>query len=329
MIRFLVTGDLHLKGANPRNRVGSYKQAAIDKLREVFEIAKAYGCEAIIQPGDVWDSPEVANGVLLEYMAVMKESLCPIIACSGNHDVYGYNLDSLERASLHILELLVPKLSVNRGMGYRVTDKPYVDITMQPYEGKVDVDGWGYAYEWPENKRQTGYSDITHIHVVHGMLLDHKPPFDKFTLLEEVKTNADIVITGHDHTGYGIYKRADGVTFINPGALLRSAASISEIERPIQVALIEIRGKGDYDVKLLPITCAKPGNEVLDRSKIEADKKRAYAMESFAALIQSEAGGKVLLDINSIVEQVAASEKYDAAVIATALERIAAERAHL
>jgi exonuclease SbcD len=329
MIRFLVTGDWHLKGTNPRNRVGSYKQAAFDKLREVFALAKEYGCQAIIQPGDVWDSPEVSDGVKDEYADLLEEAPCQILAASGNHDIYGYNLDTYKRTSLRAIERMVALLEVNRGHGFGISGLPAVDITFQPFTGRVDVDGWGYAYEWPENNRSVDYSGVTHIHVVHGMLLDHTPPFDKFTLLEDAKTNADIVITGHDHTGYGIYKRADGVTFINPGALLRSAASMSEIERPIQVALIEIRGKGDYDVWLLPVTCAKPGNEVLDRSKIEADQKRAYAMESFAALIQAETGERVLLNIDAIVEQIAASEKYDAAVVLKALERIAAERANV
>lgn len=320
MAKFIVVGDLHLKGTNPRNRIGSYKQAAFDKLREVFSLAKEHAASAIIQTGDVLDSPEVSNGVLLEYMSLLQESPCQIITCSGNHDVYGYNLESLERASLHILELLVPRLSVNKEWFF--PKGTGVNVTFQPYTGRVDVEGWGYS---PAEVQQ----HFTNIHVVHGMLLDHVPPFDKYSLLKDVKTNADIVITGHDHTGYGIFKRADGVTFINPGALLRSSASISEIERPIQVALIDVRGPKDYSVKMLPITCAKPGNEVLDRSRIEADQKRAYAMESFAALIQAETGERVLLDISSIVEQIAAIDKYSADVVRVTLERIAAERERL
>ena len=50
---------------------------------------------------------------------------------------------------------------------------------------------------------------------------------------------------------------------------------------------------------------AKPGEEVLDRSRIEAEKKRAYAMEEFASLIQTETGEDVLVDINTIVESIA------------------------
>lgn len=323
MIRFLVTGDWHLRGTNPRNRIDDYVAAAKAKLREVMYLAWERDARAIIMPGDLWDRPEVTTGVLLDYVYVLKESHVPIIVTSGNHDIYGYNIETLERTSLNLAAMLVPQMDVNKTKFISDSGLSTV-ISCQPYTGKVDIDGWGYSFDYPPY-----VEDHFKIHVVHGMLLDHEPPFDKYTLLSEVKTNADIVITGHDHTGYGIYRRADDVTFINPGALLRSAASVSEMERPIQVALIEIRGKGDYDVKLLPITCAKPGNEVLDRSKIEADQKRAYAMESFAALIQAETGEKVLLNIDSIVEQIAASEKYDAAVVQKALERIAAERANV
>ena len=39
MVKFLFVGDLHLRGTNPRNRIDDYKEAAKQKLKEVFKIA--------------------------------------------------------------------------------------------------------------------------------------------------------------------------------------------------------------------------------------------------------------------------------------------------
>lgn len=321
MINFIVTGDWHIKGINPRNRIDDYMAAFEEKMREVFKLAKEYDAQAIICPGDVFDSPDVANGVLLRVYRLLQEAPCLVLVASGNHCIYGYNIDTLERTSLNLLQMLLPKFRVNSRTPFW-DDQVQVETTFQPYTSKVDIEGWGYSY----TKGQ--YSDhAVKIHVVHGMLLDHVPPFERYSLVQNVETNADVVITGHDHTGYGIYQRADGKLFINPGALMRIAASVGEIERPIQVALLEVGEK--ITARLIPLACAKPGDQVLDRSKIEADQKRAYAMEKFASLIEAEGGEKVAINIDEIIAKIAEKENIAPIVVAKALAKIAVERGRL
>lgn len=327
MVKFLFVGDFHLRGNNPRNRTDSYPDAAKEKLREVFKIAVDRGVDAILQPGDVFDRPEVSIAVLLEYAEVLKESPVDIYCTIGNHDIYGYNTDSYSRTSLRLLEMLVPKLHVIRSASdtpiYFERGKYAVYLTATPYSRDMDIDGYGYGPD-------TEYPDKDHIgvHIAHGMLLDHKPPFDRYSDLYKVDTTADVILTGHDHLGYGIYHRnADDKLFINPGSLLRMSASVNEMERQVQVALITIDDiKGTYDAEMIPITVAKPGDEVLDRSKIEEEKERQYAMDNFSALIQGHTGNKVLMDINQIIDQVAAEEKYSPEVVKTALQIIDSQR---
>lgn len=320
MIRFLNTGDWHLRGTNPRNRIDDYVAAVEAKLRECYSLAIKWECKAMIVDGDVWDRPEVSISVLLHFAGVLKESPVEIYVTPGNHDVYGYNVATYERSSLKLLELLVPQLHV-------VTDPSQgvlfdgVQLTFSPFTSKMDINGYGYSPEGPAAATQGVYK----IHVAHGMLLDHDPPFDRYTDINSVVTCANMVLTGHDHTGYGVYKRPDGVIFCNPGAIMRIAASTTEVERPIQVALITVDdGQGSID--LIPLQCAKPGDEVLDRSKIEAEKARQYAMETFAAAIQTTTGEKVILDINQIVETIAAEEKAPPHIVKAALEAIDAQR---
>ncbi len=78
-----------------------------------------------------------------------------------------------------------------------------------------------------------------------------------------------------------------------------------------------------FDLERIPLQSAKPGEEVLDRSRIEAEKKRAYAMEEFASLIQTETGEDVLVDINTIVESIAKTESINSDVVEIALTKIA------
>ena len=326
MIKYLFVGDLHLRGNNPRNRIDDYVEAAKRKLKEVFSIAKDNEVDAILQPGDIFDRPEVGIAVLLEYSEILKESPVDIYCTIGNHDIYGYNVGSYYRTSLHLLEMLVPQLHVIESPEakpiYLAKGHYKVYLTATPYNRDMDINGYGYSPD-------VEYNADLHIgiHIAHGMLLDHKPPFDRYSDLYKVDTDADIILTGHDHIGYGVYHRkADGKLFVNPGSLLRMSASVGEISRPIQVAVITIdEVTGEYDATLIPVTAA-PGEEVLDRSKIEEEKQRQYAMENFSALIQGHTGNKVLMDINQIIDQVAAEEKYSPEVVQTALQIIDSQR---
>lgn len=326
MVNLLFVGDWHFRGTNPRNRIDDYQEAAREKLLEIFDIAVDRDVDYILQPGDVFDRPEVSIAVLLEYAELLKKSPVKIYCTIGNHDIYGYNTDSFNRSSLRLLELLVPQLTVLRSPSSPIMLKAStydVWLSATPYSAAMDIDGYGYSPEFT-------YADRPHIgvHMAHGMLLDHKPPFDRYSDLYKVDTAADIILTGHDHLGYGLYyRKADNKTFINPGSMLRMSASVNEMERTIQVALIQINEKtGGYETELIPLKCAKPGEEVLDRSKIEEEKERRYAMDNFSALIQGHTGNKVLMDINQIIDQVAAEEKYSPQVVQTALQIIDAQR---
>lgn len=331
MIRLLYTGDWHLRGTNPRNRLDDYKEALKAKLREVFNLAEKWDVAAIVVPGDIFDRPEVSIAVLLEYAEVLKESKKPIYTTPGNHDIYGYNVATYWRSSLRLLSMLVPQLTV-------VTDpkevqvftdgvRTAVEITFMPYSAKMDINGYGYG---PEAGTYTegpinNYSQPYRIHVAHGMLLDHKPPFDRYTLIQDVQTTADMVLTGHDHLGYGIYKRPDGKVFCNLGALPRLSASINEIERSVQVALITVDIFG-ASIEPIKLETARPGDEILDRSRIEAEKERAYAMDSFSTLIENAAGEKVILDVNQIIEEIAKLEGAAPHIVKAALEVIDQQR---
>jgi len=312
-MKFLMIGDIHIRGTSPRNRTDNYVEACKAKLRECWEIAKEHNVTAILQPGDVFHSPEVSIGTLLEFVTIFQECPVPIYCTVGNHDVFSYNLETYGRTSLQLLQMLLNgKLNV---FAVNVRDTIFGDVWLaaQPYTSQVDVNGWGYS-------TQVGFvgNCKANIQMTHGMLLDHNLPYEaKFTNLYEVETNANIILTGHDHTGYGAIKRSDGKLFVNPGALMRLSASTTELERPIQVAIIDT---DTLTATLIPLKCAKPGPEVLDRTKIEENNARQYAMEEFSALIQTGDGQKVLLNIPDIIERIGKQEKLPANVIKKAIE---------
>jgi len=322
-MKLLFMGDIHIRGNNPRNRIDDYKEACKLKLYEVWQIAAVNKVEAILQPGDIFHSPEVAISTLLEFAKVFKDAPCPIYCTIGNHDVYGYNLDTFGRTSLQLLELLVPNfhvIQISQDIRKHNPEPNSLDDTVHvgfnPYRTDIDTSPVGY--------QMCEYEQLTNILVVHGMLLDHELPYEgRSTNLYHVDTNAKIILSGHDHTGFGVIKRHDGKLFCNPGALMRISASQAEIDRTIQVAIIDTAAE---EISLVPLKCAKPGDEVLDRSKIVENQERQYAMEEFTALIQAD-GKAVKLNIPDIIDQISKQEKIQQNVIDKTLELIGSVQA--
>lgn len=306
-MRLLAVGDIHIRATGPRNRKDDYLKACIEKLYECWAIAEREKVDAIVQTGDVFHSPEVSITTLLDVAEVFMGAPVPLFCTIGNHDVPGYNPETIRRTSLNLLQR-VTDFSLLVAKGSWILDGGKLGVFFQPYTSKNDVDGFGYQV--PDDCR---------ILVTHSMLLDHDLPYEaKHTNLYKLNTNAEIIISGHDHLGYGVIKRADGKLFVNPGALMRLSASEGEMRRTIQVAVIDTDTK---TAKLIPLACAKPGEEVLDRSAIVEEAERRYAMDEFSALVN--AGGKnTYISVEEIVNRIAADENLPPAVVDKALELV-------
>ena len=329
-MRFLIVGDVHFKGTNPRARLDNYMEAITNKFYEVFQIAERYGVEAIVQTGDLLDSPSTTWGVVGELACLFQKSPCPILSIHGNHDIWGGNAESKHRTPFGLLARL--------GIVQDVEDRPFEKVF-----DDVCVSGCGFTAETDTEAGMGQFSplngaraDIFKIHVVHSMLMDKAPGFDmRHTLISQVKTTADVIVCGHLHTGFGssyVVRRDDGVLFVNPGALCRLSAGVEEMERTVQVGLLTVEsdakiggGEVKADVKLIPLKSALTGDVVLSREHLEAERDRSGRLDKFLSLLASEGESK-FLEVRDIVEDLAARENIPLDVKKEALTRIGKAR---
>ena len=313
-MKILVIGDLHFRATSPRNRKDDYLTTLEEKLLEVWEIAKRERVDVIVQVGDIFHEPVVPIPVLLRAYDVFSKAPLPIKCVIGNHDVFGYNLDTYPKTSLYLLSYLASS-PVEVWQGKAITGGGVIIFNYAGYSRDNDIEGKGYQV--PDD-----LSTGCRIAVVHGMLLDHDLPYQaSYTNLHKLETNADIVITGHDHVGYGVVKRSDGKLFVNPGALMRLTASEAEMTRTVQVAVINTNTR---TAELVPLKRAKPAVEVLDRSKLEDKKERDYAISEFATLIKT-GKGVFTQNLDEIVLNLGKEQKVDQNIIEKAVELLRGE----
>lgn len=329
MFKAIVCGDLHYRGTNPRSRLDNFQEALGAKLFEVFSLARKHQAKAIIIPGDVFDSPNTAWGTAAELAKMLQAAPCPVLTIPGNHDIWAGNPGSKHRTPYGFISAL--------GIIWDLTESPF-EVQTNQGELVAGITGHGFNIETDtlagmeqfsvSESYIQGYNNGLFIHVVHSMLMDRAPGFDmRHTLISQVQTTANIIISGHEHSGYGVHRRDDGVLFINPGALCRLSAHVSEMERTVQVAVLTV-DQGRADAELIPLRSARPGHEILSREHLEAAAEREGRINEFLALLASEGEAK-FLEVREIVEDIAARDNIPEAVKTDALKRIGAAREKL
>lgn len=322
--KFIITGDLHFRTENPRSRKGNYSESILTKLYEVFQIARDQSARAIIIPGDIFDSSNVSLptiGKLASFLANCRQEFgIEVLTISGNHDLPAGNKNALTRTPYGLLEKL----------GF------FWDIENEDYHiGGASVTGCGFDFQTDtEAGKEQYFSDpygqeYPVIHVVHSMLMAAPPVTGmRHTLISDVDTNADIIISGHYHEGFGVIRRKDGKLFINPGSLCRLSASESEMKRIVQVAMLTVQSKTEFDAVLIPLQSARPAEEVLNREAIVEKKDHENWLNTFFESLSHEGEAK-FLEVREIVDSIAAREKILPEVQDEALRRIGEAREKL
>jgi exonuclease SbcD len=317
--KFIVTGDLHWTGRNPKARKDHYTNAIVEKIIEIFELAKKNKCKGIIIPGDIFDSPGISLSLISQLGTLLKKCKTAIFCIPGNHDLYNGNLNSMSRTpyGLFLSFNLINNLQerVFPGLG---------GLVLQGHGFNSDITDKNIKYYLPHESDFYDQEPQTKILITHGMLLDKSPGYElRHTLISEVAEHPeapDILINGHEHEGFGI-KKMNSTLLINPGSIGRIKASEANIQRKPKVALLTIPEEGEPEAELIELESAKPGHEVLSREHIEKEKRRKEMTKEFLGLLAEE-GDNNYLELESIMENIAKKEEISGRVVEEAMVRV-------
>jgi len=329
-VKLLYLTDTHIRGTTPRSRLDDLPRTLLAKLSEVVSLAREHRVAAILHGGDLFDRPDVSPAVALEFLRVLREAPCPIYGIAGNHDMYGFNPGTIPRTMLGLFDgfRLFRLLSPGEVAWLEEGDLK-VQVTGQPFHAEIDrrdpvldycVVPAGQGGSLHERHPEADFA----IHLTHGMLLERAfVEGTAYTLLESVMafTVADVTFGGHYHPGWSRVHEYDGRLFINPGALVRLGYQSADYRRPVQVVLLELKRGEPVRWQFIPLSSARPGYEVLDRSREEAQIARERALAEFIQGI-GDASQFEVLEVQAIMERIADNTGVPRRVREEALRRL-------
>ena len=319
-MKFLFFTDSHIRGTTPKNRKDNFYKTLKNKFHEVKDIAQRLNVDYILHGGDWFDRPDISPSIVREFAVILKGFKRPVYTVAGNHDIYGHKPDTIGRTMLGLLE----GTGILNLIGYDdeiilKKDGITVQLTGKAYNYEIDSEQYKKYYVI---RKQEGVDYA--INIVHGMLLQ-KPFYEgiQYTLIDDLKdTGADITFAGHYHSGFGI-KKIGTRYFVNPGSIVRISSSLAEIGRRPMVVYAKL--DEEIYIETIELQTALPGDEVLDREKLEAAKDRTVKLHQFYQSVTAT-GEYKKIDISELIEEIAANDELGRNVKEEALRRIAIAR---
>lgn len=294
-MKFLFVTDTHITAKTPSSRQDDIKVTIAEKFKEIGEIIKEEDVDVVLHGGDFFNTPEVSNNSTGDIGEILKSYNVPIYVTPGSHDLYGYSTKTLGNTKLGLLNKLGVINILSRETGQlKLTEG---DLT-------IGIEGQEFSSEIDENTLEDYRVDTLHcdynILVIHSMLLENKF-FEntKYTLLKDVNTAANLVLSGHYHPGYTEFDNGQ-TTFINPGSTLRTDCSKNSLEIKPKVVVFEVTkkdGQVDMSWKYVELKSAKDSKEVFSAKALEKKEINKDLKDFSSELNEAILSGFTLIDI--------------------------------
>lgn len=274
--KVLFVGDNHISGKTPANRIGSYLEDTVNKLKDCLNIGLEEKVDAIVLLGDLFDVREVTPEARNLTLAALRSQdngeswPFPVYITVGNHDIQSsFPLDKSSLGTLIAAEVLkkedyVPELGIAFAHFHPDLDKNILDGLLVTH----------HAIIWS----------------CHASIGDKPDRFEEYIIPFDnvpVHPNNSLIISGHIHHPMSCV-RSDGKKFVNPGAIGRTSATKDSLTRTLKVYLLEYDLDGTiYNETYLDLPSAKPAHLVFKIEEIETKKQSKTEVKEFIKSISA------------------------------------------
>ena len=304
-MKLLIFTDAHIRASTPRSRLDDYPAALWEKFRQISHIIEERGINAVIMGGDLFDTPDPSTSVVNSYLGIFTYWNIPIYSIVGSHDKFGYNDDTLYRTALGTLIAsgAVTLLNATKVLG-----------------NNTQIAGVSHSYDLDEDSEMDYYrgkvDPTAHlVEVCHGMTVAGPWSFGKHTNVNDIKTEADLLICGHYHPGFAPVQVGD-TTVINVGSLGRTENVQRRYPPGVIVVDTGVREKETWE--FIPLNVP---DDVFGTKEVKAEKVFGD-LEVFIQMLKDKSGDVEYGNLKELVSMMGNKGKHPKEVIMKALEYV-------
>lgn len=283
-MRFLFYTDLHLNPKNPRHRIDDFPAALLAKLREIYSIAEREKVDFVLFGGDFFNAYRTYSyRLFIDAIDAVTVKTWGII---GQHDLKGYNYDTLRTSSLGFFEYFCDNFQTI----YEPLD--FDEAFICPCHVYDDLEA--IASQVTSRKKKS-------ILVAHKLISDEKKIFDTFST-DTLKCNFNLCLSGDYHAGFAQHS-VGNTLYYNPGSIAR--ISTKDIARQPKVALIRCEMGKPIEIQEILLSSAKPAEEVFGESIIEDVREQVHMeMDVSSFTVGFEELEKESTDVFDLLEKI-------------------------
>uniref|UniRef100_A0A6M3IW46 Putative calcineurin-like phosphoesterase n=1 Tax=viral metagenome TaxID=1070528 RepID=A0A6M3IW46_9ZZZZ len=261
-MRVLCTSDWHIRKKRPKNRLDeNYFGTIKSKIKQIFKIAEDTKCEAILQPGDMFDDFDLSHETIRETIKLLNESPCIIITIPGQHDLK-YHSKVWTNSPIGIADVGTKVQVIPKGVVTHIEN--------------ISIQGSAFGEDIPEPYNEEAFKIL----ICHKMIIPDPIPFDyDYTMEEMLEFGYDLVVSGDNHKSFYYYK--DNKHLFNCGSLMRTRIDQSDHFPCVVVFDTDALVYNKIDLEV------EPFNSVMDVEKAEEEEKKNEHLEAFIAKIEA------------------------------------------
>lgn len=321
-MKILHITDSHGTVKSPESRTDVYYIAFLRKIYELGYVVKQQKIDMVIHTGDLFHTARVSDKFAGQVSELIKAMGVPFYVVPGNHDIEGYTTDTIDQTKLGLLAKAGVVTILDRNNPISITanqngEEYTVAISGQEYYAHID-EGNPQDFDMQQDE-----ADLN-ILAVHAYLTDTpQHPDIKCTMVNDVVTDADIILTGHYHRSF----EWDGpdVSIYNPGSMMRVEQTEYNKTHMPQYGILDIslNQNGDivYDYMCHVFKVAEPSTSVFDYSAKYKAKHASISLDGFKNSIANTMSNiQPSATIDKIITDICQNSNVDVALEQAALD---------
>jgi DNA repair exonuclease SbcCD nuclease subunit len=276
------------------------------KFREIMSIAKEKGVDAIIDEGDLLDTPQVSDSIVDDILDLIEKTGIPIYMMWGNHNQVGHHKETSSKTSTaHMFRRCKLLREAND-----IIEKTHI-IKFYDYDHAIEetIKSNGIMFD------KTPKWKVAFAH----MMITEKPflPTVLHVQAKDIKTNADLVVVSHYHIPWKL--QVGKTLFLDPGCIGRT--SIAESDVVPSVLFLDFSQKSEtMNYEIIPLKSAKKASEVFnihDHMDLKTNEKELQTfIDSLKDFTVQD------LDLRGSIEYIGKQQKIERPVIERILSKL-------